>query len=80
MQTAAGRLFSLIIPSKKSAKNKVQRRSQGLCLPNLPNGIFLSHSIGANSLLNLIHWAVNAIFWSFSNWPKITIPALTNQC
>jgi hypothetical protein len=70
MQTAAGRLFSLIIPSKKSAKNKAHRRSQGLCLPNLPNGIFLSHSIGA----------VNAIFWSFSNWPKITIPALTNQC
>jgi hypothetical protein len=26
MQTAAGRLFSLIIPSKKSAKNKARFR------------------------------------------------------
>jgi hypothetical protein len=31
IQPAAGRLFSLIIPLKKSAKNKVPRRSQRLC-------------------------------------------------
>jgi hypothetical protein len=48
-------LFSLIIHLKKSAKNKISRRYQRLCLLNLPNGIFLSHSIGVKSLLNLFH-------------------------
>jgi len=49
--------FVIVSPGFRSGKGKYKPplRSSRLGLPNLPNGIFLSHSIGVKSLLHLFH-------------------------